>query len=351
MMLAGAASAQQSSFSLVPRAGDGSEARVIDLSGDGTAVLTSTGQGPSIYRPGTQAFQTLAPISGQFTSAARINRDGSVVVGSSFASGGPSLARRWINGGLVSMNPGFPTFASAVNASGSVIGGGAGGVAARWTQAAGFEPIPGLAGIPGAVDDLDDDGGVAVGSIESGAPSAFRWRAGIGTEFLALPQGAQGARAQRVSGDGRITAGLTLESNGGARLVRWDHAGSALVLDTPAGMFLPGEVSGIDLTGQTIVGSSNDAVFRAFIWKAGAGVMPMSAYLEDAGLSTGGLILTSVVGVSDDGLRFAGTGFRIGPGGIETESWVATIPGPGVAWVLGAGLAFGTRRRRSYAGA
>jgi hypothetical protein len=84
------------------------------------------------------------------------------------------------------------------------------------------------------------------------------------------------------------------------------------------------------------------------IWDAVHGMRLIEQVLmDDYGLDLTGWTLTSVVGVSADGRTIVGQGYN--PSG-DLDGWIATIPEPGTALLVLAGLvglAMGRTRRRS----
>ncbi len=92
-----------------------------------------------------------------------------------------------------------------------------------------------------------------------------------------------------------------------------------------------------------------------------SGIIAAGAFIYDAGgaphsvadfLASGATDLTNwtglvALGVSDNGLTFAGTGIHeYSPGLFASEAWITTIPAPGSAAVLTTIGVVGARRRR-----
>ena len=83
--------------------------------------------------------------------------------------------------------------------------------------------------------------------------------------------------------------------------------------------------------GSVVVGSSG---FKAFIWDAANGMRSLEQVLLDQGIDLTGWDLNAALAVSADGQTVVGRG--IGPAG--EEGWIATIPEPSTALLLGLGL-------------
>ena len=142
---------------------------------------------------------------------------------------------------------------------------------------------------------ISDDGVTTVGT--SGGVG-FRHTAGTGTEPLgSLPDSNGEARPLGISGDGSIIVGTA-------------HAGA------------------------------DDA---AFIWDEVEGMRALEQVLSLLGVDLTGWDLKEATGVSDDGRKVVGWG--INPEG-QQEAFVATIPEPGTALLVGFGLAGLALRRR-----
>jgi probable HAF family extracellular repeat protein len=325
------------------------------------------------------SFQGLGFLPGDnFSSAAGVSADGSVVVGSS-SDNLSSRAFRWTAaGGMVDLGtlPGAAGGqANDCSADGSVIVGSTSstgyGQAWRWTAASGMVAIP---NVPDQVQSnatgVSADGSVVVGSstngIIPGPHRAWRWTAAGGTVDLGfLPGGWEYAGASSVSADGSVIVGTTytgseqdfrwtaatgmvgLQGGGGASRVspdgtiivggggqayRWTAAGGFVNLT-----FLPGDYSGgafdLSANGSVIVGTSgNGSVYRAMIWTEAQGMRDLrSVLINDYGLGAqlAGWTLRSATACSDDGHVIVGYG--IGPDGNQ-HGWIAQIdPPPHVA--------------------
>ena len=86
-------------------------------------------------------------------------------------------------------------------------------------------------------------------------------------------------------------------------------------------------------------------MYTPFIWTEARGLEDLEVLLRSLGVSMDEWSLSEVLDVSADGRTILGTGR--GPGSALTQIWVAVIPEPSTALLLGAGLAcLATRRTR-----
>ena len=115
--------------------------------------------------------------------------------------------------------------------------------------------------------------------------------------------------------------------------------------DLPGGAF-SSEASDVSADGRIVVGRGSSAAGqRATIWDATNGMRDLSIVLASLGVDLTGWTLTQATSISADGLTIVGVGTN--PSGL-TEGWIAVIPEPGTALLLGLGLAgLATRRSRS----
>jgi probable HAF family extracellular repeat protein len=272
------------------------------ISGNGLAVV---GNGPDRAFKWSQAggYQNLGVLPGYQSSSARdANHDGSIVVGTlSNGSGSEPQAFRWTQAtGMQGLGAG--TSALAVSGDGTKVVGFTGPFGNRpftWTTGAGLQFLPTLDGsISGYATGINHDGSIIVG--RSGVElRGTLWMNGVPTD-LTNGSMTMNLSASQVSDDGSVVAGLLNLGSGGS---------------------------------------------FAGVWTQGMGMMKLSDYLALHGVSIpAGFTLATCTAMSADGRTFAGYTTGIGPGSIQ--GFVATIPAPGTAALLGiAGLVTMRRRR------
>jgi probable HAF family extracellular repeat protein len=338
-----------------------------DVSADGAVVVGRQG-------PITEAFRWTEPsglellgyLYNPISEAWGVSGDGAVVVGVGSATIDPELfvfildrAFRWTEGGgMVDLGdlPGGDVFAQAKGTSGdgsTVVGNSksaSGTEAFRWAAAG---SMVGLGDLPGGVfysdaQAVSADGSTIVGSSGSGSGTeAFRWTEGGGMIGLGDLDGMPPvtSHANAVSADGSVVVGETITSSGWEAF-RWDATnGMAGLGDLPGGGFqsFAFDVSG---DGSIVVGRSAGSQLEAFVWTQGTGMLRLEQVLVVAlGLDITGWNLTSAEAISTDGNTIVGYGTN--PSG-QVEGWVAVIPEPSHAALLGSGLvalAFLDRRR------
>ena len=174
---------------------------------------------------------------------------------------------------------------------------------------------------------------VGSGTDASTIPKACRWRfdgPGLGPTVRQLP-GFPGAPAwlysiaRAVTPDGRIAVGEATHAPGVVEACLWTSADQIVGL----GSLRPGDETyahGVSLRALRVVGESyTTAQSLATLWTPQRGVQSLQKVLEDDyGLDLGPWTLEIAFGVSDDGRRIAGTGFRHG----VRQAWLATLPAP-----------------------
>lgn len=277
--------------------------------------------------------------------------------------------------------------------------------AAVWRQGSGWSFIGGLTnGIDNHLSsgyDISDDGSKIVGLAwhENYRAEAFSYTQGGGMVGLGKPATAS-SRATGISGDGSTTVGFyENDSTGERRPVRWVNGG-------PADLFLGenavGESLAANTDGSVIVGynfdfgsnlslgfvhannvttmlgvlpehlanffprsmandvSDNGIVVgysggdpfwgdleEGFVWSGATGMVSISNYLKANGVNLpSAMLLNTVTGVSADGRTFAGQAFNYDTN--LYESWIATVPEPSTAALLGFGLLPLIRRRKRH---
>lgn len=200
------------------------------------------------------SFTGLGHLPGDDHSGARgISADGSTVVGY-----GSSEAFRWTESeGMVGLGPfsdGDRSDAYAVSADGSVVVGryiheggdeGAREEAFYWTAS---EGMVGLGYLPGGGEfllskgrDVSSDGLTVVGESSGGGDTeAFRWTANDGMVGLGFLPGHNRSRADGISGDGSVVAGVSEGADPVAQAFRWTEREGMVGLDFLPGHFLSG---------------------------------------------------------------------------------------------------------------
>lgn len=231
------------------------------------AALASLGSFNSAH-----AQITFTPLVGLGT-ANDISNDGSVVVG-----GGDY----WTSAaGAVSLSP-FGGDATGVSSNGSVVVGTAlfpdRQIAPfKWTEAGGFNRLPGL---NGATDSralgVSGDGSTTVGFSD---PSivATKWVGTTPHALAPLPGGSTESVAQAISTDGSTIVGYANNSVGRAHAVRWTDSGP-LDLGTLGGF--NSLATGVSADGTYIIGyvvpTATSPVVNGFIWNAFDGKTDLS---------------------------------------------------------------------------
>ena len=152
-----------------------------------------------------------------------------------------------------------------------------------------------------------------------------------------LPGGGSGSVVSGVSADGSVVVGSG-NSASGSEAFRWTQAGGMVGLgDLPGGGFIS-QAYGVSADGSVVVGIGNSTSGgEAFIWDEANGMKSLESIL--IAQSVGGIegwSLRHAYDISADGRTIVGYG--INPSG-DTEAFIATIPEPNTALLLGVGLA------------
>jgi probable HAF family extracellular repeat protein len=178
---------------------------------------------------------------------------------------------------------------------------------------------------------------------------AFLWTPGGGFQLIGdLPGGAVQSSAEDISNDGSTVVGGS-SSTLGNQAYYWTAGSGMVALGDLAGGSFNSRANGANANGSIIVGfASTGAGATAFIWDPVNGMRSLYDVLVAAGVTgLAGWNLTNALGVSDDGNTFFG--FGTNPSG-QSRYWVAVIPEPGTAALLGLGVVLlAVRRGRARA--
>jgi len=350
--------------------GSGSIAR--EMSADGSVVVGASGDDAFLWTAEAGMVGLGALPGGSSSRANGVSADGSVVVGFSDSASGRQ-AFRWTAGtGMVGLGDlpaagsSFDSVANAVSADGSVVVGDGSPEeqldplpteAFRWTADGGMAGLGALSGAGLEASNargVSADGSIVVGTADSDLGfQAYRWTEEggmIGLGQLPVEGFTSGLSEGRgVSADGSVVVGTSLtafDEDTEFEAFRWTAAGGIVGLGDLAGGIVNSVANDVSGDGSVVVGRGESAVGdEAFVWDASNGLRSLRDVLSvELGLDLTGWILTEAEAISDDGLTIVGTG--IDPGG-DTEAWIAVIPEPGTALLLGGGLvAMGVRRQR-----
>jgi probable HAF family extracellular repeat protein len=227
-------------------------------------------------------YQHLGTLPGGTFSAGRgISGDGLVVAGGAIVDhrGYPV---RWTSKGIEPLMSlaSFGGVADAASFDGSVITGGSGGMAFRWTEAQGMELLtaaPGLSGCRGW--GISANGNVIVGDCSSsaGGRRAFRWTPATGMIDLGSVPGYSEIHVGSVSADGSVIAGTLRTPQGFSWAFRWTEVSGFVELPR-----LPNSTqcyaTAISSDGRVVVGTCNNGPGnRAFRWLEQTGTLPIVA--------------------------------------------------------------------------
>lgn len=329
------------------------------ISADGSVVVgqsTSSWLTESGY---TSAFRWdvtngMVPLdSGQ--TAVAVSGDGSIIVGTGADYNGPV---RWEGAsGPVALRCAppcqFSSEISDVSVDGSVIvGSGSISLSGQWDgwralqwDAAGVATYIGDDSVPSAAFGVNSDGSVIVGRLysESGGQAA-RWDADEGWMGLGSLSGEStdpygSTNDINVSADGSVVIGTSMNASGRGQAFRWDAVYGMVGLgDAPTGEAYS-RAFGASADGSIVVGfvaeGFSPGTERAVYWDATGEMHDLNVTLRALGVDLTGWTLLSAHDVSADGRTIVGVG--ISPTG--AGAWMAVIPEPGVALLVGSGLA------------
>jgi probable HAF family extracellular repeat protein len=296
------------------------------------------GRGSSSNTPFFEAFRWESGVmvglgdlaGGDFESRAMaVSDDGTVIVGQGW---GPVdlEAVRWVNGVIQSLGH---SVANDVSADGSVIV----GQRFRWENGV-------VTTLGGTATGVSADASVMAG-YDGFAPGsqALRWENGVATGLGDLPGGVFFSQALDVSRDGAVVVGYGTSSSG-REAFRWENGVMVGLGDFPGGGF-DSVASAVSGDGSVVLGGGvSDLGGEPFLWDATHGMRRLQSVLEGLGLDLTGWTLGSAADISADGLTIVGEGLN--PEGYG-EAWIAVIPEPATALLLGGGLlALALARRR-----
>lgn len=351
----------------------------VGVSGDGSAVVGNIRPIGNEANGNSQAFGWSAttgmiglgyPAGSNMSRALAVSGDGSTVMGYSqlLSNSGPNSAAAafsWTSAtgfaGLGTL-PGATDrgFATAANATGTVIVGAAGAPVAGccgaqatiWTPATGLVALGNLPGATGGVaNGVSADGSVIVGY--SSTNQAFIWTAATGITGLGFLPDSTSSNALAVSANGLVVVGTSDDASTRAQAFRWTAAGGMVGIGLLPGAIF-GIASAVNEDGSVIVGTSgNGSTLQAFIWTEATGMVSLSDLLVADGVDLTGWTLEAATGISADGHIIVGNG--INPLGLH-EAWIVRLPFAGAVpelstWammILGfAGIGFMAYRRRN----
>jgi probable HAF family extracellular repeat protein len=300
-----------------------------------------------------------------YSYASAVNADGSVVVGGSQSSDVESeidrtQAARWTAaGGMQGLGHlpggGLSSVAVGVSGNGSVIVGSSdsasGYEAFRWTAAGG---MLGLGDLPGGgfqseANGVSGDGAVIVGyGTSASGNQAFRWTSAGGMVGLGFLPGDRESAAFGVSADGSIVVGTSFSSVSSMQVFRWTSADGMVSLGKLPGGFVPW---GFSADGSVVVGyDTGDDIFSprytALYWTPDGGTRALWDVLLSHGVdpaADGWSRLEFAKATSADGNTIVGDGIRNG----KSEAFVAVVPEPAsIGLTLPLAAAALLRRRR-----
>ena len=304
---------------------------------------------------------TLPSATGSKVSVARvISADGSIMagnaVGKSPSNATANRAVSWsaANGAITELvgNPATVGNADATGISddGSTIVGWmynsatATIQATRWTNAGGRQILGSLeSGKSARAYGASADGSTVVGyGGTSAGDRAFRWTATGGMTQLSILNGGTSATCGGISGDGSTAFGYC-QVGSNYRAVVWDGAGTISDLGTLAGGS-SAFINACTADGSTIFGDSNYAAgssYKGFVWTVATGMVTLDTYLTNSGVDLTGWTDLSGPACSPNGKYVVGWGTYNG----VSQCFLASVPAPGAAALLGAAGLLGRRRR------
>jgi probable HAF family extracellular repeat protein len=296
----------------------------------------------------------------RWTIAYGISGDASTVVGESLSrSQVDNQAFRWTGTGTYQTLGALPDYqrsaAYGVSGDGSVVvGRSSRGTndslvqAFRWTASTGMQGLgftQGSSGVQSESKAVSRDGGTIVGYSETGQgrKDAFVWTQSTGMRALPQLPGAPAGTslASGVNFDGSLIVGFS-----GPTAAMWRN-GQPIDLGLPSG-FNGGNGRAVSDDGSVVVGLLYDGSLQAAgIWTAARGPETLASYLAANGVAIpAGWTPWAATCVSADGLTIGGWAHS----STGAQGFIAIVPAPGGAMVLGLGAVCAGRRRRAGTG-
>jgi len=332
---------------LGPDAPDYTQFVTSGVSGDGSRIVGSIDDEHFVWQRGvgTIALPGL-PAGTSGVRAVGISDDGRYVVGSAHDGGTWEQVGTAPGGGVyVIENPRH--------------------VPVRWDLEEGS--VTALSTLRGIALDVSDDG-IAVGELQVEIPgivpiaAAFRWDPIHGDQqvptgwselFLGFNDD-----VTAISADGTTLVGRNRDDAPEGYWSPYVERAYSWSGDPGSGELLPAEglsmidspivpndlnrvqAVGVSADGSTIVGNyGGSASLRPFVWTQEAGFQDLKVLLATFGISSDSWLSFTATGVSADGKTIVGSGFYRNPaGGSLFATWVAVIPEPSTALLLGLGL-------------
>lgn len=312
------------------------------------------------------------------STAMGIGEDGSQIVGFSHSALGLAAFRWRRDTGMVDLDPGPPaglesrfSVAFDLSADGSVVVGSR--VVERrespdgertdtitrpfvWTETGGMREldVPDLRGEWNGARAVTPDGRFVVGTVETlRGVEAFVWDEAGGLQTLGGPvsDGFILSGASAVSDDGGTIVGGSATSFVDGRVATsegflYTRAGGMQPLGDSASRWVRSGATAVSGDGSVVVGSGHrnalDEESEAFVFDVDHGVRPLVELLASLGIDLPGWQLTSADAISTDGRTLLGRA-RDPDGQIRT--FIAVIPEPATAMLIGVGVAWLARRR------
>ncbi len=331
-----------------------------------------------------------------------VSADGSTVVGqatyisSDYSVMLPSAPVKWSSSSGMTIPGGLADagVAYAVSSDGSVIAGGIGNDAYKWSESTGAVTLESGSVKYATVKGMTSDGSTLVGQVtyENNEKEAVMWDAqGNMTVLGDLSGGDLRGEAIRISDDGSIILGNGAGEAGGTEAVIWKNGVIQSLGDleggrnyseahdmTPDGSVVVGASSGdgpngeseafvwteengmiglgdlfpegydyssataVSADGSIIAGVTRDNIIRSFLYSEDSGLVFLDELLAESGIDLTGWVL-AVCGMSADGTVLTGYAVNLYDTDSGQFAWVANlnasaVPVPGTVWLLGSGL-------------